>query len=193
MTNPGLVEAETPVKAPAEAAPGVERIDVDAVNAKAREALYAPRKRIHPRRARGSFRRLKWIIMAITLGIYYLTPWIRWDRGPDAPDQAVLIDFAGRRLYFFFIELWPQEVYYLTGLLILAAIGLFLVTSVWGRAWCGYACPQTVWTDLLIAVERWVEGGRNARIRLDRAPWTTGKLAKRVTKHASWLFIWKFK
>jgi cytochrome c oxidase accessory protein FixG len=172
-----------------EAAPGIERIDVAAVNAGARQSMYAKRKAIHPRRARGVFRRLKWVIMAVTLGIYYLTPWLRWDRGPSAPDQAVLIDLPGRRFYFFFIELWPQEVYYITGLLILAAIGLFLVTSVWGRAWCGYACPQTVWTDLFIAVERFIEGDRNARIRLDRATWTTGKLTKRALKHVSWIVI----
>ena len=127
--------------------------------------------------------------MAVTLGIYYLTPWLRWDRGPGAPDQAVLIDLPARRFYFFFIEIWPQEVYYITGLLILAAVGLFLVTSIWGRAWCGYACPQTVWTDLFIAVERLIEGDRNARIRLDRATWTTSKLAKRVVKHTAWVAI----
>ena len=168
---------------------GVERIDVQPVNAKHRRSLYAKREKIHPRRSRGNFRRLKWLIMAVTLGIYYLTPWIRWDRGPSAPDQAVLVDFAGRRFYFFFIEIWPQEVYYITGLLILAAVGLFLVTSVWGRAWCGYACPQTVWTDLFVAVERFVEGDRNARIKLDRAPWSADKLAKRAAKHAVWLVV----
>jgi cytochrome c oxidase accessory protein FixG len=173
----------------ARAAGGVERIDVEPVNARHRRSLYAKRKKIHPRRAHGTFRRLKWAIMAVTLGIYYLTPWIRWDRGPGAPDQAVLIDFPGRRFYFFFIEIWPQEVYYITGLLIVAAIGLFLVTSVWGRAWCGYACPQTVWTDLFVAAERFVEGDRNARIKLDRAPLTADKLAKRVAKHAIWLII----
>ncbi len=184
-----MVDVETPVAGSAEAAPGVQRAAVDAVNAKESRSLYAKRPRIHPRRVRGTFRRLKWGLMIVTLGIYYLTPWMRWDRGPDVPDQAVLIDLPGRRLYFFFIEIWPQEVYYLTGLLILAAIGLFLVTSVWGRAWCGYACPQTVWTDLFIAVERWIEGDRNARIRLDRARWGPAKLAKRVVKHTAWIII----
>ena len=86
--------------------------------------------------------------MAVTLGIYWITPWIRWDRGPYAPDQAVLVDVANRRFYFFFIEIWPQEFYYVAGLLIMAGLGLFLVTSVAGRVWCGYTCPQTVWTDL---------------------------------------------
>ena len=184
-----MVDVETPVAGSAEAAPGVQRAAVDAVNAKEARSIYEKRPRIHPRRVRGTFRRLKWGLMIVTLGIYYLTPWIRWDRGPDVPDQAVLIDLPGQRLYFFFIEIWPQEVYYLTGLLILAAIGLFLVTSVWGRAWCGYACPQTVWTDLFIVVERWIEGDRNARIRLDRARWGVAKLAKRAVKHTIWIII----
>ena len=104
----------------------------------------------------------------VTLGIYYLLPWLRWDRGPYAPDQAVLIDFANRRFYFFFIEIWPQEFYYVTGLLIMAGVGLFLVTAVAGRVWCGYPCPQTVWTDLFLAVERLIEGDRNARMQLRR-------------------------
>ena len=100
--------------------------------------------------------------MAVTLGIYWVTPWIRWDRGPNAPDQAVLVDLANRRFYFFFIEIWPQEFYYIAGLLIMAGLGLFLVTSVAGRAWCGYTCPQTVWTDLYIWVER-LDRGRPQR------------------------------
>ena len=174
---------------PAPAAPGVETIDVDAVNKKESRKLYAGRVKIFPKRVFGRFRTAKWAIMAITLGIYYLTPWIRWDRGPNAPDQAVLLDIPARRFYFFFIEIWPQEVYYLTGLLILAALGLFLVTSLAGRVWCGYSCPQTVWTDLFVAVERWIEGDRNARIKLDRAPWTKNKIVKRVIKHFIWILI----
>jgi len=159
------------------------------VNKKENRNFYAKRVKIHPKRAQGFFRRLKWIVMAVTLTIYYVTPWLRWDRGPGAPDQAVLIDFARRRFYFFFIELWPQEVYYLTGLLIMAGVGLFFMTSVAGRVWCGYTCPQTVWTDLFLVVERAVEGDRNARIKLDQAPFSFGKLRKRVTKHAVWLVI----
>ena len=127
--------------------------------------------------------------MVVTLGIYYITPWLRWDRGPGAPDQAVLIDFPGRRFYFFFIEIWPQEIYYIAGLLIMAALGLFLVTSVVGRAWCGYACPQTVWTDLFVWVDRLVEGDRAARIRLDKAPMSAAKFTKRLTKYSIWLII----
>lgn len=172
-----------------EAAADVERIAADAVNKKENRPLYAARQRIHPKRAYGTFRRLKWLVMLVTLSIYYFTPWIRWPRGVSAPDQAVLLDFPNRKFYFFFIEVWPQEIYLLTGLLILAALVLFLVTSVAGRVWCGYTCPQTVWTDLFIAVERWVEGDRNARLRLDTAPWTAGKITKKAIKHSLWLLI----
>ena len=167
----------------------VNRIDVQPVNAKEKRELYSSRVKIFPKRVSGGFRRLKWWIMAATLAIYYFTPWIRWDRGPGAPDQAVLIDLANRRFYFFFIEIWPQEFFYLTGLLVMAGIGLFLVTSTVGRAWCGYTCPQTVWVDLFIVVERWVEGDRNTRIKLDKAPWTFNKSRKFLTKHAIWLLI----
>ncbi len=167
----------------------VERIEVEPVNAAARRPLYAKRTKIFPRAVAGRYRAGKWAVLAATLGVYYLLPWIRWDRGPNAPDQAVLIDFPGQRFYFFFIEIWPQEVYYVTGLLILAALALFLVTSIAGRVWCGYACPQTVWTDLFLWVERRVDGDRNARMRLDRARWTGRKLVRRAAKHGIWLLI----
>jgi cytochrome c oxidase accessory protein FixG len=127
--------------------------------------------------------------MAVTLGIYYLVPWIRWDRGSYLPDQAVLIDFPARRFYFFFIEIWPQEFYYITGLLVLASLALFLVTSVAGRVWCGYTCPQTVWTDLMIAVERFFQGDRNQRLKLDKNPWAAETLWRRGATHLAWLLI----
>jgi cytochrome c oxidase accessory protein FixG len=169
----------------------IDRQNVQAVNtgAKAKGALYTARQKIFPKRAEGAFRRLKWIIMAITLGIYYLTPWLRWDRGAYAPDQAVLLDIAHRRFYFFFIEIWPQEFYFVAGLLVMAGVGLFLVTSVVGRAWCGYTCPQTVWTDLFLVVERYIEGDRNARIKLDQGTWTSRKVFLRLTKHSIWILI----
>ncbi len=167
----------------------VEQFDVAAVNTGEKPAMYKGREPIYPRRVSGTFRSLKWWIMGIALAIYYLTPWLRWDRGEFAPDQAVLIDVANRRFYFFFIEIWPQEFYYVAGLLIMAGVGLFLVTSTVGRAWCGYACPQTVWTDLFVWVERFVEGDRNARMRLDAAPWTAGKIRKKVTVHVIWLIV----
>jgi cytochrome c oxidase accessory protein FixG len=128
--------------------------------------------------------------MIFTLGIYYLTPWIRWDRGPQLPDQAVLVDLANRRFFFFWIEIWPHEFYFIAGLLIMAGLGLFLFTSALGRVWCGYACPQTVWTDLYILVERWIEGDRNARLRLHRQKKLDFRKARlRVTKWAAWLLI----
>lgn len=151
--------------------------------------LFAKQKRIYPKRVRGRYRKLKWIAMIITLGIYYLAPWIRWDRGEHAPDQAILIDMPARRAYFFFIEIWPQEVYYLTGLLILAAVALFFITSLLGRVWCGYACPQTVWTDLFIWVERIVQGDRNARMKLDQSKMIVEKICKKGLTHLIWLLI----
>ena len=118
-------EASKTVDVPEHLAEPIERIDVAPV---AKRPLYAPRVKIYPKRAHGTFRSVKWIVMAVTLGIYYTVPWIRWDRGPYMPDQAVLIDFPSRRFFFFFLEIWPQEFYYITGLLVLAALGLFLVT-----------------------------------------------------------------
>ncbi|PZO81925.1 MAG: cytochrome c oxidase accessory protein CcoG [Mesorhizobium amorphae] len=163
--------------------------DARPVNSREERADYEARRKIFPSRVEGPFRRLKWALVALFLGIYWVAPWLRWDRGPHAPDQAILLDLARRRFYFFGIEIWPQEFYYVAGLLIMAGLGLFLVTAVAGRAWCGYACPQTVWTDLFIQVERWVEGDRNARIKLDAAPWTFAKIRKRVTVWTLWLLI----
>ena len=151
--------------------------------------LFAAQEPIFPRRVSGFFRTLKWWIMGITLGIYYLTPWILWDRGPALPDQAVLVDMANRRFYFFWIEIWPHEFYFVAGLLIMAGLGLFLFTSALGRVWCGYACPQTVWTDLFLLVERWIEGDRNARVRLWEAKWDARKIRLRLTKWTVWLLI----
>ena len=152
-------------------------------------SLYAKRQPVYPKAVDGPFRRLKWLVMAVTLTIYYATPWLRWDRGPWAPDQAVLVDLANRRFYFGPLEIWPHEFYYVAGLLIMAGIGLFLVTSAVGRAWCGYACPQTVWTDLFQHIERFVDGDRNAQIRLAKAPWSIGKITRRAAKYAMFLTV----
>ena len=172
-------------------APGVDPGEgVRSVRAQRAELpLYVNRIKVYPRQVAGRFRRAKWAVLAACLAVYYAVPWLRWDRGPGAPDQAVLIDLPGRRGYFFAIEIWPQEVYLLTGLLILGAIGLFFVTAYFGRLWCGYACPQTVWTDLFMLVERWIEGDRNARIRLDKARWSAGKALRKAAKHGAWLAI----
>jgi cytochrome c oxidase accessory protein FixG len=172
-----------------EAAAGPVAEDVTAVNKKELRQLYATRQTIHPRLARGTFRRLKWIVMAATLGLYYILPWLRWDRGPDLPHQAVLLDMPNNRYFVFFLEIWPQEFYFITGLLVLAALLLFLVTSAAGRVWCGYACPQTVWTDLMVAVERFWQGDRNARIRLDKEPWGPSKIFKKTMTHLTWMLI----
>ena len=151
--------------------------------------LYAAAKKVYPRHVDGLYRQIKWALLVVTLGVYYLLPFVRWDRGPAEPNQAVLVDLAHRRFYFFWIELWPQEVYFFTGLLILAALTLFLMNAVAGRVWCGYLCPQTVWTDLFFAVERWVEGDRRERMMKDSGPhgfaWWRGK----IVKHAIWIVI----
>ena len=167
---------------------GVRQYDAVQVNDAKRPKLFNGREPIHLRRVSDAFRQLKWWIMAITPTIYYVTPWLRWDRGPYAPDQAVMIDMPARRFYFLWIEIWPQE-FFFAGLLIMSGLGLFLVTSAMGRTWCGYACPQTVWTDLFILVERLIEGDRNARIKLDQALRTMDKLAKKVAVHGIWLAI----
>lgn len=151
--------------------------------------LFEAREPVFPQRVYGWYRRLKWWLMIFTLSIYYVTPWLRWDRGENLPDQAVLLDLAHARFFFFWIEIWPHEFYFVAGLLIMAGLGLFLFTSALGRVWCGYACPQTVWTDLFILVERWIEGDRNDRIRLLRGQWGFRKLRLRVTKWAVWLMI----
>lgn len=151
--------------------------------------LFEKKERIFPKRVWGKFRKIKWLVMVVTLGIYYLAPFLRWDRGAHAPDQAILIDMQAQRAYFFFIEIWPQEVYYLTGILILAAVALFFATSLFGRVWCGYACPQTVWTDLFVWVERIVQGDRAKRMRLANAPWSFEKLWKMALTQSLWLVI----
>jgi cytochrome c oxidase accessory protein FixG len=151
--------------------------------------LYAEHVKVYPQRIWGRFRKIKWLTLSVLLGIYYLAPWLRWDRGPGAPNQALLIDMPGRRAYFLWIEIWPQEIYFLAGLLILGALGLFLATSLFGRVWCGFTCPQTVWTDLFMQVERWIEGDRNRRMKLDQAPLSLDKLWRKAAKHAAWLAI----
>jgi len=152
-------------------------------------SYFAKQQKVYPKRVSGKYRNLKWIAMIVTLGIYYLVPFIRWDRGPNAPDQAVLIDLHGPRAYWFWVEIWPQEVFVLTGILILAAIALFFVTSMFGRVWCGYFCPQTVWTDFYVWVERFVQGDRNARKRLQEGPWTWNKIWRLGLTHFLWLVI----
>jgi cytochrome c oxidase accessory protein FixG len=163
----------------------------DAPSAKQRKvSLYADHVKAYPRYLnKGTFRRIKWVVMAILLAIYWGVPWLRWDRGPGAPGQAVLIDMPGRRAYFFAVEIWPQEVYYLTGLLIIAALSLFFVSALLGRVWCGFTCFQTVWTDIFVWIERLFEGERNRRMQLDDASWSVDKLLRKGAKHVVWIVI----
>src|SRR5579864_7946713 len=151
--------------------------------------FFATRRKVYPRRVKGPIRRIKWAVLAVCLAVYYLAPWLRWDRGIGRPDQAFLIDMPARRAYFLGLEIWPQEVYYIAGLLIPGAVGLFCVTSLFGRLWCGFTCPQTVWTDLFMWAERLIEGDRTQRIRLDQQPWSVQKFVKKVSKHGAWLLI----
>lgn len=150
--------------------------------------LFEARKRLFPQNVKGKFRRLKWILNIVFLSIFTLSPFLRYERGGNAPTQAILIDFPHNKAYFFFIEIWPQEVFYLAGILIIAAVMLFFVTSLFGRIWCGYACFQTVWTDIFIALERLFQGDRNDRILLERKN-SFKKFYKKFLTHLSWILV----
>ncbi len=152
-------------------------------------SLYEDQKKIYPATVSGTFRRLKWAILVVGMAIYYLLPFLRWTRAPGQPDQAILLDLPGRRFYFFFVEIWPQEVYYVTGLMIIAAFVLFLMNALAGRIWCGYLCPQTVWTDLYFAVERIFQGERREQMKRDRGPWTFDKIWRKAATHLTWIVI----
>ena len=151
--------------------------------------LYANRVRVYPKTVHGMVRQIKWAILIICLTIYYLLPWLRWHRGPGQPTQAVLLDISNERFYFFNLELWPQDIWLLAGVLIMGAVFLFLVTSLFGRLWCGYTCPQTVWTDLFMWVEQWVEGDRHERMQRDAAPSNADTIWKKFLKHSIWFAI----
>lgn len=168
---------------------GDRRDTAPAPAAPAPAPLYASHRKIYPKAVRGRFRRLKWVLTAVLLALYAVLPWLTWDRGPGLPDQAVLLDLDAQRFHLFGIELWPQHIYYVTGAMILAAVGLFLATALAGRVWCGYTCPQTVWTDLFVLAEEWIEGDRGARIRLDNGPRTGAWFIRKTAKHLVWMLI----
>jgi cytochrome c oxidase accessory protein FixG len=157
--------------------------------AAADQPLYATRQKVYPKRVFGKVRSVKWAVLIACLALYYILPWLRWDRGPGVPDQAVLVDIANARLFFFWIELWPQEIYFLAGALILGAFALFAVSSLFGRLWCGFTCPQTVWTDLFMWVERWLQGDRNARMKLDQGPRNANYWTRKGLTHGVWVLI----
>lgn len=152
------------------------------------ENLFEAKKRLYPQNVKGRFRKLKSILNVVFLSIYLFFPLIRFDRGASVSNQAILIDLPGSKAYFFFIEIWPGEVYYLAGILIIAAVMLFFVTSLFGRIWCGYACFQTVWTDIFIALERLFQGDRNERILLDRKK-SFKKFWRKFLTHLSWIIV----
>ena len=151
--------------------------------------LYANRVRVYPKIVHGPVRRFKWAVLIACLCVYYLLPWLRWQRAPEQPNQAVLLDVYNERFYLFNLELWPQDIWLLAGLLIIGAVGLFLVTSLVGRIWCGYTCPQTVWTDLFMWVERLIEGDRNERMQRDAEPVSFDSAWRKIAKHTVWLGI----
>ena len=163
-------------------------IEIDHAKSRAKTEGGVPSP-VVPQSVRGRIRRLKWAILILTLAVYYIVPFLRWDRGPNAPNQAVLLDFENGRLYAFFVEIWPQDLYLVTGLLVLASTILILTNAIGGRLWCGFACPQTVWTDLFFLVERLIEGDRRQRLKNIGAPLTLRRVEQIGVKHAAWLLI----
>ncbi len=146
--------------------------------------LYAKRRKIYAKSVSGTFANLRVISMLVLLGIYYFLPWLQWgDR------QAVLFDLPARKFHLFGLTFWPQDFVFLALLLIIAALALFFFTALAGRLWCGYACPQTVWTEAFMWMEQFVEGDRNARMKLDKSPWNFRKFRLKFTKHFLWIIF----
>ena len=148
------------------------------------QSLYAKREKIYPREVHGLFARLRTLGVVGLLGIYYLTPWLRWDGS-----QAILLDLPARKFHIFSLTLWPQDFIYLAFLLIIAGLTLFFVTALAGRVWCGYACPQTVWTEAFLWIERKVEGDRMRQQKLDAMPMNARKFRIKATKQLLWLLF----
>ena len=146
------------------------------------DALYAAQPKVYPREIDGRFARFRLAAVFALLGIFYLFPWLRW-----GGHQAVLFDLPARKFHVFALTFWPQDFFWLAWLLIIAALSLFFFTAVAGRLWCGYACPQTVWTEVFLWIERACEGRRNQRIKLDAGPWTREKLLRKGAKQLSWV------
>lgn len=173
------METNEAKRAPSAAAPAVQEVEIQ---------LYAKRKEIYPRQKIGEglgiFQKWRWALVWITQIVFYGLPWLNWnDR------QAVLFDLAARKFYIFGLVLWPQDIIYLTALLIIAALSLFLFTAVGGRLWCGYACPQTVYTEIFMWVERLFEGDRAKRMALDRQPMSARKVGLKGGKHLAWVLL----
>jgi len=147
-------------------------------------SLYEAQKKIYPRSISGLFARWRWVMVFLTQLVFYGLPWLEWGQR-----QMVLFDLGARRFYIFGLVLYPQDFIYLTGLLIISALALFLFTAVAGRLWCGFACPQTVYTEIFMWIEHKVEGDRSARLRLDNGPWTAAKVGKKSLKQFLWIAV----
>ncbi len=148
------------------------------------QELYAKHEKIYPREVHGIFARLRVAGVLVLLGLYYGVPWLRWD-----DRQAVLLDLPARQFHIFGLTFFPQDFFYLAILLIIAALALFFFTTLAGRLWCGFACPQTVWTEVFLWIERKIEGDRARQMKLDKAPWTTRKRLIKTSKHAIWILF----
>ena len=148
------------------------------------QLLFAKREKIYPREVHGIFAALRVAAVIGLLGLYYVVCWLSWDGR-----QAVLFDLPARKFYVFGLTFWPQDFVYLTFLLIIAALSLFFFTALAGRLWCGYACPQTVWTETFLWIERLVEGSRAQQMKLDKMPWNAHKLRIKLSKHATWIIF----
>jgi cytochrome c oxidase accessory protein FixG len=151
------------------------------------QALYAKRQKIYPREVHGIFATLRVLCAATLLGLYYGLPWLRWEG-----HQAVLLDLPARKFYIFGLTFWPQDFIYFALLLIIAGVSLFFFTALAGRLWCGYACPQTVWTEVFLGIERFFEGDRMQQMKLDKLPWNGRKLRLKAAKHGAWLLFSAF-
>ncbi|NOT87844.1 MAG: 4Fe-4S binding protein [Lysobacter sp.] len=147
-------------------------------------SMYVSERKIHPRDVDGRFQRLRAIAVWVLLGMYYVFPWLNWDGR-----QSVLFDLPARKFYVFWLNFWPQDFVFLAMLLIIAGLALFFFTALAGRLWCGYACPQTVWTEVFIWIELKLEGDRGKRMKFDNSPWTAEKIRRRGSKHVAWLLF----
>src|SRR6056297_873346 len=146
------------------------------------ESLYRKEPKIYPRQVTGRFARLRVVAVWLLLGLFYLLPWIQING-----KQAILFDLPARKFYIFGLTFWPQDFIYLALLLITAGLSLFFFTALAGRLWCGYACPQTVWTEAFVWMEQWTEGKYSQRKKLDKAPWTTEKFLRKGSKQFLWI------
>jgi cytochrome c oxidase accessory protein FixG len=150
------------------------------------EGLYAKRASVYPREVHGVFANLRVAMVGLTLGLYYFLPWFNWGAGR----QAFLIDLPNRKFHLFAWTFWPQDLFYLTAILVISALSLFLFTAILGRVWCGFTCPQTVWTEVFLWIERKIEGDRPKQMKLARLPWNhPDKFVKKGTKHFIWILF----